>query len=272
MRHDAVLVLLLAGCAESAPERAAPASAPEPAPEAVVSQQAPALLAESNEVLDAALAAEDTALRNKALLALGLSRRSDALNKLEEALAEPEGERRFAAAQGLGALADPAASAVLRDGWGKEQGWAVQRELAIAAASCGAVEMIPLLEEALTAPKEELQIAAAWALAELRDPAGFAALEKLGHPHMKWVRKKGSDRWSRKVLSGAQEGSRVLAMRTLAELGTVDDVALAAKQLKAHDPLLQLFAAALVVRYGRAPVVQVKEPAAPSDAAAPRAQ
>ena len=48
-------------------------------------------------------------------------------------------------------------------------------------------------------------------------------------------------------MSGEKEGDKALAVRTLAQMGTAEDVALVGAQLDAADPMLRLWAAAAVI-------------------------
>ncbi len=200
-------------------------------------------------MLDASLASTDEEEAAEALVALGLAGRADARKKLEAALTSPDGRLRFSAARGLRHLGDAGVEEVLADAWKKERGWAVQKELAIAAGAVGAKALVPLLTLALAHPNEQLVHAAAWALEALGDPAGTAKLEALGRPEPTWAHKPGTDKWARRVLSGEREGDRALAARILAERGTPEDVPLAARSLEDPAPGVGLYAAALVLRW-----------------------
>jgi HEAT repeat protein len=245
-----LLLALFLGCVSTPaqpPSPPADTQAPTPTPAAAVDPEA---RARARAVLALALAQADTELRGEALVALGLSRDEGAREKLEAALKAEDGKLRFGAARGLRYLGDPASADALGEAWMKEKGWAVRRELALAAAAAGATDLVPLLREGLAHPKPELVHASAWALDALGDPAGSAALERLGSPAPTWRAKPGTERWSRKVLDAEREGDRVLAARTLAELGGAEDAARAARLLQAPEALVQLYAAALLLRGG----------------------
>jgi HEAT repeat protein len=254
MRAGGLLALLILSCALHRPASpaagpaavVAPPQAPAPSP-----PPAPTLADRASRVLDQGLASGDLPVRGEALAALGASRRSGALPLLGKALDDDQGELRFAAAQGLAALGDPTASPLLLRAWKGEKGWAVKRELARAAAACGAKELLPELRLATSDGHPELAVAAAQALKALGDPAAEALLARLGAPAQAPSRPEGADRWSRRVLAGEREGSRALAARTLLDLGDAQD-------LPALEPLLasdaapeRLWAAAAILRLGR---------------------
>ena len=232
-------LLLVAACAS------AQAAEPPPAAERVRRAQA---------VLDAELSALAFDERGEALAALGASGRFDALSRLAEALKAEKGETRFAAARGLAYLREPKAGPAIAKAFRDEKGWAVRKELAHAAGACSVAELAPDLKKALVDPNQELVIAAAWALKDLGDPAGAASLARFGNPERKGAPKEGADRWSRKVLAGQKEGDKVLAARTLAEMGTADDVKLLEPLLVAPDAGLRTWAAAAILKLaGKAP-------------------
>ncbi len=209
-------------------------------------------LERSTEILDAALASTPVTLRAEALSALGASGRPDALVKLTCALEAREGELRFAAARGLWFLHDARAAKAIEKALGSEKGWSVKVELARAAGACRDPTLAPALRAALVDPRPEVVTAAAFALQDLGDPSGPAALSVLGNPERKGSPKAGSDRWSRQVLAGEREGDPVLAAKTLAQIGTEGDVALLAQKLESGDQVLRLWAAAAIVRLEKA--------------------
>lgn len=237
--------MLACACAsaQTAPTPAADASPPPP-PE-------PSRLQRANEVLDRALQSTALDQRTEALLALGISRRPDAKEKLSRALEDEKGEVRFAAAQGLYHLADPTVSPLLIRVWKSEKGWAVKKEIAYAAGACGTRALIPQLRHALKDVHREFQVAAALALKALGDPGAEARLARMKNPPSRGVLKEGADRWSRKVLAGENEGSRTLAARTLAEHGTREDLDLLEPLLKSEVATEQLWAAAAIIRFNK---------------------
>jgi HEAT repeat protein len=260
-----VAALLLLSCALHRPPPPAPgraaapapgkaaapaASAPPPASPAPPAPPGPSRAERATQVLDQGLASGDLAVRGEALAALGASRRPGALATLGEALEDDRGELRFAAAQGLAALADPAAAPLLRKAWKGERGWAVRKELARAAGACGARDLLPELRLATGDPRRELAVAAAQALAALGDPAAEAQLARLGAPPEPPPPPDGAARWSRRVLAGEREGSRALAARTLADLGEPDDAAVLEPLLASDAAPERLWAAAAILRIG----------------------
>jgi HEAT repeat protein len=243
------LFFLLAACASTgkhAPETTAAAAQPaeaRPAPPA----ESPRL-EKARAALDAALASPDLRVRGEALDALGISGRRDALARLSEALGSEHGEVRFAGAQGLAHLRDGRAAPAIVAAFREEKGWAVRAQLAWAAGACGARALAPDLRKALKDPHRDVAVAAAFALRDLGDRAGQAALGRLGNPERKGILKEGVDRWSRKVLGGQKEGDRALAAKTLAEIGTAEDLDLLEPYLTANESAVRIWAAAAVVR------------------------
>jgi HEAT repeat protein len=251
MRTATAVFLLITACASTArrgaeePAATAPSVAPSPPELARVAR-----LEKAGAVLDAALAAPDPEVRGEALAALGASGRGDALARLSDALGAEHGKLRFGGARGLSYLRDRRAAQAIAVAFRKEQGWAVRAELARAAGACGARELVPDLEKALWDPRREVAVAAACALEDLGDRAGSTALVRFGSPERKGVPKEGVDRWSRKVLGGKREGDRALAARTLAEVGTSEDVELLEPFLAATETDLRIWAAAAIVKLG----------------------
>lgn len=243
--------LAFAACATTpvAKEQEAPSTAVSGQIAAVPKQ--PSALERAQAILDAALSSKDVAERGEALAALGACGRKDALKLLGEALEEEQGEVRFAAARGLAYLKDPAAAPAIAKAFRKEKGFSVRAELARAAGSSGATELVPDLKKACKDSHPEVAAAAAFALVDLGNPSGAQILVKLGNPERKGVFKEGSDRWSRKVLSGQKEGDDVQAARTLAIYGTREDAALLEPHLSATKPALRIWAAAGIVRLAR---------------------
>ncbi len=256
LRSVLLLLLLGAACASSprpSPEQAAALGRSAEAEQAPVSRQTSTqdLIARANAALDEGLASKEPGVQGEALGALGASARSDALARLSEALHAEQGEIRHAAARGMFYLHAPTAAAALLEAFQKEKGWSVKKELARAAAACGARALIPELEKALVDPSPDLRAAAAFALQDLGDPAGGTALAALGNPERRGALKKGDDRWSRKVLAGAMEGDKVLAAKVLAQVGAREDVALLAPHLAAPEIPLRVWAAAAVLNLSR---------------------
>jgi len=262
-RAAALLALALVSCALHRPP--APAAGPaagraavaaperEPAPvpaSGVPPAPAPPPGVRASQVLDLGLASGDPAIRGEALVALGASRRPGALPALGKALDDDRGEQRFAAAQGLAALADPAGAPFLARAWRAEKGWAVKKELARAAASCGARELTPELRLAVNDGHRELAVAAARALQALGDPGAEAQLARLGAAPPA-PQAEGAARWSRRVLAGEREGSRALAARTLADLGEPEDVPALEPLLDSEAAPERLWAAAAILRLAR---------------------
>ncbi len=232
-----------AACSSARPgAQAAPASAREARP-AKAQERADA-------ILDEALSAKEVAARGEALAALGASGRGDALGKLLDGLRAVEGELRFGAAKGLAALRDARAAPAVGEALEKEKGFLVRAELAKAAGACGDRSLAPALKRALVDSRPEVALAAAFALQDLGDAAGAKALAERGSPERKGLAKEGSNRWSRKVLTGGREGDPVLAAKTLAKLGSAEDLRLLEAKLDSPDPTLRLWAAAAVVRLG----------------------
>jgi HEAT repeat protein len=244
-----LLALACAAAAACASARPGPEVAAEPAREA----RPPQAVERASAILDAALSAKEVAARGDALAALGASGRGDALGKLTEALQAPEGELRFGAAKGLALLRDARAAPAIGEALSTEKGWSVRAELARAAGACRSSALLPVLEKALADPRPEVALAAAFALKDLGDPSGAAALAARGSPERRGLAKEGSDRWSRKVLAGQREGDPVLAAKTLAQLGTAEDVDLLVPRLGSPDAALRLWAAAAVLRLASAP-------------------
>jgi HEAT repeat protein len=205
-------------------------------------------LKKAERVLDFALATPDLTERGEALTALGVSRRTDALPKLSEALKSEQGEVRFGAARGLAGLRDPKAGAAITKAFREEKGYAVRKELALAAGACVVYELVPDLKKALVDENQEVVISAAFALRDLGDAGGAATLARFGNPEKKGATKDGADRWSRKVLNAAKEGDKALAAKTLAEMGTAADLPLLETLLAAPDMKQRLWAAAAIVR------------------------
>jgi len=254
MRTSALMLPTLAACAflsacaspphaasEAVDARAQPASATPAEP-------ADARVERARAVLDAALASRDPEEHGEALAALGASERRDALARLSEALAAEDGAVRFAGARGLAYLRDHRAATAVAAAFRKEKGWAVRKELARAAAACAAKELIPDLRHALKDPHREVAVAAAFSLQDLGDRAGTEALARLGNPERKDVLGDGAQRWSRKVLDGQKDGDRALAARTLARIGTAEDVRLLEPHLTATRSDLRVWAAAAIIR------------------------
>jgi len=279
MRKTALLCGLCLACASTKPapraEPAAPAAQPAPssteaAPVAPAQAPAstevdeveevavdiPAATERARKVLEAALKTKDPAVRGEVLAAVGAARQADMLKKLIAGLKAEEGEVRFGAARGLASLgtSDSTAVKAIAKAWKGEKGWAVKKELAKAAATCGVKELVPKLQAALSDPNQELQLAAAFALKDLGDPMGDEALAKLGNPPRKDVPKEGTDRWSRKVLAGKKEGDRLLAVKTLVQNGVREDIAVLLPQLDSADPLLSTWSAAAILRLAEKPV------------------
>jgi HEAT repeat protein len=200
-------------------------------------------------VLDAGLASKDADEHGEALVALGASGRSDALGKLTEALKAEKGELRFSAARGLRYLRDRSAGHAIAVAFRAETGWRVREELASAAGACQTSELVPELKVALKDPNARVSLAAMFALHELGDPAG-AALDKVEGAEREGVPKAGTDKWSRKVLSGQKDGDKALAAKTLTLIGTGEDVALLEPQLSAAQSTLRIWAAAGVLKLG----------------------
>ncbi len=228
---------------------------------------ASSLASRANGVLDAALADPDPKVQAEALETLGISGRPDALKTLLREVDGGRGELRFASARGLALLGDPGAADALARAFKDEKGWAVKRELALAAGACHALSLVPELHKALDDKNGEVQVAAAWALKDLGDPSADAALKRLGNPERKAPFKPGSDKWSRKVLSGLKEGDRSLASRTLARFGDEADVKLLEPLLGAKEAPARIWAAAGLLRLVSKPA-QVGAPA-PDAGAAP---
>jgi HEAT repeat protein len=203
----------------------------------------------AQQILDTALADKAPDAYQEALTALGLSRTPKAKDVLLKAIKEPDGKQRFAAARGLYYLADPSTAEAVQDAFRKEDGWAVKKELAMAAVETGAKDLLPELRTATLDPHKELAAAAAWALTDFKDPAGEPALVRLGRPARKNAFKEGSDRWARKVLTGKTEGDAKLAAVTLAQYGKPEDAAVLEKALTSMDPSTRLWAAAGVLRW-----------------------
>ena len=242
-----LLACAVAGCA-SAPKGA---GEKPPSTQERPGRRLELALEQATAILDAALSSTQAAQRGEALSALGASGRPDALARLTGALEAKEGELRFAAARGLWFLRDARAAKPIEKALGSEKGWSVMAELARAAGACGDPSLAPSLRAALLDPHPEVVRAAAFALQDLGDPSGPAALSVLGNPERKGSPKAGSDRWSRQVLAGQREGDPVLAAKTLAQLGTPEDVALLAQKLQAEDGVLRLWAAAAIARLER---------------------
>ena len=212
----------------------------------------PALLKRANAMLDQALVSQDLPERGDGLAALGVSHRADALEKLTAALVEDQGKVRFAAAQGLRLLGDPKAAPAIVDAWRTEKGWAVKKEISLAAGACGARDLLGELRAAYLYEKEpDVRAAIAFALEDLGDVDAKVQLAGLGNPQRKGVAKPGTDSWSRHVLTGEKEGDVRLAVRTLAQIGGRQDLPLLEKALVGLDRSTRLWAAAGIVRLSR---------------------
>jgi HEAT repeat protein len=199
-------------------------------------------------VLDAALASRDPEEHGEALAALGASGRSDALARLSEAITAEDGKVRFAGARGLAYLRDHRGAMAIAAAYRKEKGWAVRKELARAAAACAARDLVPDLREALRDPHREVAVAAAFSLHDLGDKTGTEALARLGNPQRKDILGDGARSWSQKVLGGEKPGDRALAARTLARIGTAEDVGLLEPHLTATSSDERVWAAAAIIR------------------------
>jgi len=237
-----VVALTLSQSVAALPRISPDAGAPSAAP-------APSARQRAQEILDAALSSKDFDLRTEAVSALGVARVPQARPELLKLLKDPDGKLRFHAARGLTALADSTTAPDVIEAFRKEDGWAVKKELAAAAVTTGAKELVPELRTASLDPRQELAAAAAWALTDFKDPAGDAALTRLGKPARKNTFKEGSDRWARKVLNGKTEGDTKLATFTLAHHGKPEDAALLERGLTSVDPNIRLWSAAGVLRF-----------------------
>lgn len=209
-------------------------------------------LKKANALIDEALADQRLKFRSEGFAALGASHRPDARDKLLEILGADDGHTRFAAAQGLRMLEDPMTGSAIITAWRKEKGWAVKKELSLAAGATGARDLIPDLKAALLYETQpDVRESLAWALDDLGEKDAKLALAQLGNPDRKKLVKDGADSWSRHVLEGKKQGDERLAVKTLAFMGTKDDVALLSKRLDSPDAETRLWAAAALVRLGR---------------------
>jgi HEAT repeat protein len=232
----------LAAVLVSLPSVASAADAPPPSAD---------VLKKAHAQIDAALKDQRQTLRGEGFAALGASHRPDAREKLLAALADDDGHTRFAGAQGLRMLADPNTQAAIVAAWRKEKGWAVKKELSLAAAAIGARDLVPDMKAALlyeTAP--DVRETLAWSLDDLGDPDARNALAQMGNPERKKLVKDGADSWSRHVLEGKKQGDERLAVKTLAFMGTRDDVPQLSKRLDSSDAETRLWAGAALVRLG----------------------
>lgn len=244
------------GCATSSESRPPPEQPSAPIPPQDTSPDAspapaldPAVRERARKILDAALSSADAEERGEALTAVGLARTADAQDILTAALADPNGNIRFAAARGLRHLGAPQTADAITTAWQKEKGWSVKKELALAAGAAKAQALVPELQAVLQKEqRQELKVAAAWALQDMGDPRGAAALSELGNPPRPGAQKEGTDRWSRKVLQGTREGDRVLAVRILAEAGTREDLPLLTSLLDDAAAVVRILASAGILR------------------------
>jgi HEAT repeat protein len=259
-----LLMLALGGCA-TPQTRSEPPPPPATAPEstrapalqgAAPTPLPPATVQRALAHLEEGLASSEGPLRAEAHHALGLSRMPSAGQRLVGALKDKDGQIRFFAARGLAELGDPQSGPAIVEAWQGERGWAVKKELALAAGSARAHALVPDLREQLQAPQAELRLAAAWALSDLGDATGSRALAELGHPPRPGAQPAGAERWSRRVLRGEREGDRRLAVRVLSKLATADDQAVLEALLQDSDGLVRTFAAAGLLRLsaGAAPM------------------
>ncbi len=260
MRVFASIVAALslgAGCASSSEARRPPESDAARQQESAVTRAAPADLdaptrARAEKILQESLSSADSEMRGEALTAIGVARTADAEKVLGAALAELDGDIRFAAARGLRHLAAPSSADAIVAAWKKEKGWSVKKELALAAGASKAQALVPELQSVLeTDSRQELKIAAAWGLHDLGDARGAQALKQLGNPPRPGAQKEGTDRWSRKVLNGEREGDRVLAARVLAEAATSEDLPLFVRLMEDPQPTVRILAAAGALRLPR---------------------
>jgi hypothetical protein len=206
----------------------------------------------ANAVIDAALVDTRASIRAEGFAALGASRRPDARERLLAAVGDDDGHTRFAAAQGLRMLADPNSGAAIAAAWRKEKGWAVKKELSLAAAAAGARELVPDLKAALLYETQpDVREALAWSLDDLGEAEARTALAAMGNPERKKLVKDGADSWSRHVLEGKKQGDERLAVKTLAFMGNRDDVGQLTKRLDSPDTETRLWAAAALVRLSR---------------------
>jgi HEAT repeat protein len=203
----------------------------------------------ANAQVDAALTDAKPNFRGEGFAALGASHRADAREKLLAALVDDDGHNRFAAAQGLRMLADPKTAPAIVAAWRKEKGWAIKKELSLAAGATGARDLVPDMKAALLyETASDVRETLAWSLDDLGDSDARSALAQMGNPERKKLIKDGADSWSRHVLEGKKQGDERLAVKTLAFMGTREDVPQLTRRLDSADAETRLWAAAALIR------------------------